>query len=69
MSQFLTLDDIDDVTGRRILVRVDLNVPMTADGDVSDATRLEATRATVCELADRGAKVLLLSHFGRPRER
>jgi phosphoglycerate kinase len=63
---FRTLDDIGDVHGRRILVREDLNVPM-AGGRVSDDTRLRATVATVAELADKGAIVLVLAHFGRPK--
>jgi phosphoglycerate kinase len=63
---FKTLDDIGDVTGKRVLVRVDLNVPMH-DGSVTDATRLSAMAPTVLELADKGAIVLLLSHFGRPK--
>ncbi|MGR6328107.1 phosphoglycerate kinase [Sphingomonas sp. XXL09] len=63
---FKTLDDIGDVTGKRVLVREDLNVPM-ADGQVTDDTRLRATLATVTELADRGAIVLVLAHFGRPK--
>ena len=63
---FKTLDDIGDVTGRRVLVREDLNVPM-ADGAVTDDTRLRATLPTVTELADRGAIVLVLAHFGRPK--
>jgi phosphoglycerate kinase len=63
---FKTLDDLGDVTGKRALVRVDLNVPM-ADGAVTDDTRLRATLPTVTELADRGAIVLLLAHFGRPK--
>ena len=63
---FKSLDDIGDVTGKRVLVREDLNVPM-ADGAVSDDTRLRAAVATVAELADRGAKVVILSHFGRPK--
>jgi phosphoglycerate kinase len=63
---FKTLDDLGDVQGRRVLVREDLNVPM-ADGQVTDDTRLRATLATVTELADRGAIVLVLAHFGRPR--
>jgi phosphoglycerate kinase len=63
---FKTLDDMGDVAGKRVLVREDLNVPM-ADGQVTDDTRLRATLATVTELADRGAKVLVLAHFGRPK--
>jgi phosphoglycerate kinase len=63
---FKTLDDMGDVAGKRVLVREDLNVPM-ADGAVTDDTRLRATLATVAELADRGAIVLLLAHFGRPK--
>ncbi|WP_184017321.1 phosphoglycerate kinase [Sphingobium boeckii] len=55
-----------DLTGKRVLVREDLNVPM-ADGKVTDDTRLRATLATVTELADRGAIVLILAHFGRPK--
>lgn len=63
---FRTLDDIGDVAGRRVLVREDLNVPM-ADGAVTDDTRLRAAVPTVAELADKGARVILLAHFGRPR--
>jgi len=63
---FKTLDDMGDITGKRVLVREDLNVPM-ADGKVSDDTRLRAAIQTVAELADRGAKVLILAHFGRPK--
>ncbi|WP_219895589.1 phosphoglycerate kinase [Aquisediminimonas profunda] len=63
---FRTLDDMGDISGKRVLVREDLNVPM-ADGVVSDDTRLRATIATLSELADRGAKVLVLAHFGRPK--
>ena len=63
---FKTLDDLGDVAGKRALVRVDLNVPM-ADGEVTDDTRLRATLPTVTELADKGAIVLLLAHFGRPK--
>ncbi len=66
MGRFRTLDDLGDVTGKRALVRVDLNVPM-ADGAVTDDTRLRATLPTVTELSDRGAIVLLLAHFGRPK--
>lgn len=63
---FRTLDDMGDITGKRVLVREDLNVPM-ADGRVTDDTRLRATVQTLSELADRGAKVLVLAHFGRPK--
>ncbi|HEY6917422.1 MAG TPA: phosphoglycerate kinase [Allosphingosinicella sp.] len=66
MSHFRTLDDLGEITGKRALVRVDLNVPM-ADGAVTDDTRIRATLPTVTELADRGAIVLLLAHFGRPK--
>lgn len=63
---FGTLDDIGDIAGKRVLVREDLNVPM-ADGAVTDDTRLRATLPTVTELADKGAIVLILAHFGRPK--
>jgi phosphoglycerate kinase len=66
MAGFKTLDDLGDVRGKRALVRVDLNVPMQ-DGAVSDDTRLRATLPTVTELSDKGAIVLLLAHFGRPK--
>lgn len=66
MSSFKTLDDIGDVSGKRILVREDLNVPM--DGArVTDDTRLRAAAPTIAELADKGAIVLVLAHFGRPK--
>ena len=63
---FKTLDDMGEIAGKRVLVREDLNVPM-ADGQVTDDTRLRATLPTVTELADRGAIVLILAHFGRPK--
>ena len=63
---FKTLDDMGEISGKRVLVREDLNVPM-ADGQVTDDTRLRATLPTVTELADRGAIVLILAHFGRPK--
>jgi len=66
MSKFKTLDDIGDVHGKVVLVRVDLNLPMQ-DGAVTDDTRVRAAAPTVLELADAGAKVLLLAHFGRPK--
>jgi len=67
LSRFKTLDDLpEELTGKCVLVRVDLNVPM--DGaSVTDDTRLRAMLPTVLELSDRGAIVLLLSHFGRPK--
>jgi len=67
VSAFKTLDDLpEDLTGQKVLVRVDLNVPM--DGaKVTDDTRLRALLPTALELSDRGAIVLLLSHFGRPK--
>jgi phosphoglycerate kinase len=66
MMVFRTLDDLGDIKGKRALVRVDLNVPM-ADGRVTDETRMRALLPTVLELADKGAKVILLAHFGRPK--
>jgi len=63
---FKTLDDMGGIAGKRVLVREDLNVPM-ADGQVTDDTRLRAAVPTVAELADKGAKVLILAHFGRPK--
>jgi phosphoglycerate kinase len=63
---FRTLDDIGEVRGKRVLVRADLNVPVQ-DGAVSDDTRLRAALPTIAELADKGAVVLVLSHFGRPK--
>ena len=66
MADFRTLDDIGAVKGKRVLVRVDLNVPVQ-DGAVSDATRIERVAPTILELCDKGAKVILLAHFGRPK--
>jgi phosphoglycerate kinase len=63
---FKTLDDIGDVKGKRVLVRVDLNVPM-AEARVADLTRIHALAPTVNELSAKGAKVLLMAHFGRPK--
>ncbi|PKP91994.1 MAG: phosphoglycerate kinase [Alphaproteobacteria bacterium HGW-Alphaproteobacteria-16] len=63
---FKTLDDMGDIAGKRVLVREDLNVPM-ADGAVTDDTRFRAAVQTVAELADKGAIVLILAHFGRPK--
>lgn len=65
MTAFRTLDDAD-VKGKRVLVRVDLNVPME-DGKVTDLTRLERIVPTLADIADRGGKVIILAHFGRPK--
>lgn len=65
MSAFQTLDDFDPA-GKRVLIRSDLNVPMS-EGKVMDRTRLERLAPTIAELSDRGARVLVTSHFGRPK--
>ncbi len=65
MAAFKTLDDVM-VAGKRVLVRVDLNVPMDG-GRVTDDTRLRAVAPTIQELAQKGAKTILLAHFGRPK--
>ncbi len=67
MNAFRTLDDAR-LAGQRVLVRVDLNVPME-NGAVSDATRLTRIVPTIRDLARMGARVILLAHFGRPRGR
>jgi phosphoglycerate kinase len=66
MAAFRTLDDAGDLTGKRVLLRVDLNVPVE-NGAVTDATRIERVAPTIRELSDRGAKVALLAHFERPK--
>jgi phosphoglycerate kinase len=65
--RFRTLDDAD-IKGKRVLVRVDFNVPMQ-DGEVADVSRIERNGPTITEIADRGGKVILLSHYGRPKGR
>src|SRR5580693_2881616 len=67
MKSFRSLDDAD-VKGRRVLVRVDFNVPMQ-DGAVADVSRIERNTPTITEIADKGGKVVLLSHYGRPKGR
>ncbi|MGA8615405.1 MAG: phosphoglycerate kinase [Xanthobacteraceae bacterium] len=62
---FRSLDDAD-VKGKRVLLRVDLNVPMQ-DGEVADVSRIERNTPTITEIADRGGRVILLSHYGRPK--
>ena len=66
MPKFKTIDDLD-VKGKRVLVRLDLNVPVR-DGKVTDATRIERSAGTIKDLAARGGKVILTSHFGRPKD-
>jgi phosphoglycerate kinase len=65
--RFRTLDDAD-LKGRRVLLRVDFNVPMH-NGEVADVSRIERNSPTITEIADRGGKVILLSHYGRPKGR
>jgi phosphoglycerate kinase len=65
MSAFATLDDLNPA-GKRVLLRADLNVPMS-EGKVTDRTRLERLVPTIRDLADKGARVLVTSHFGRPK--
>jgi len=67
LQSFPTLDDAD-VKGKRVLLRVDLNVPM-ADGKVADVSRIERNAPTIAEIADKGGKVVLVSHYGRPKGR
>src|SRR5437773_2145715 len=66
-STFRTLNSVDPA-GKRVLVRVDLNVPME-NGKVTDATRIERAAPTITEIAGKGGKVILLAHFGRPKGR
>src|SRR5260370_11142856 len=65
MAKFRTLDDVDP-KGKRVLLRADLNVPVK-DGTVGDATRIERVAPTIREVAERGARVVVMSHFGRPK--
>jgi phosphoglycerate kinase len=66
MITFKTLDDLAELSGKRVLLRVDLNVPVK-DGKVTDTTRIERVAPTIMELSRKGARVILLAHFGRPK--
>ncbi len=65
MASFRTIDQLD-VSGKRVLMRVDFNVPMK-DGKVTDTTRIDRTVPSLRELSGKGAKVIILAHFGRPK--
>jgi len=65
MASFHTLDDLSP-EGKRVLLRADLNVPVR-DGAITDTTRIDRVIPTICELADKGARVIILSHFDRPK--
>ncbi len=66
MTQFKTIEDLGALDGKRVLIRADLNVPMQ-DGEVSDDTRIRSVAPTILYLMDRGAQVIVMSHFGRPK--
>src|SRR5271163_4642206 len=65
MPRFRTIDDLD-VAGKRVLLRADLNVPVK-DGKVTDATRIERLAPTIEALIEKGARIVVMSHFGRPK--
>lgn len=62
-----TLNDLTDVNGQLVLLRLDLNVPVDDDGHVTDTTRIDRVKDTVLALKDKGARIAILSHFGRPK--
>jgi phosphoglycerate kinase len=68
MTQFKTLDDLGDLTGKRVLLRTDLNVPRH-NGVISDKTRIDATLPTIMELLAKNATVMILAHYDRPKGR
>ncbi|HEY6680883.1 MAG TPA: phosphoglycerate kinase, partial [Actinomycetota bacterium] len=61
-----TLEELGDVAGTRLFLRVDLNVPLADDGSVADDSRIAASIPTIDELRERGAALVLASHLGRP---
>src|SRR5271154_2230908 len=65
MPRFRTIDDLD-VSGKRVLLRADLNVPVK-DGKVTDRTRIERLAPTIEALIQKGARIVVMSHFGRPK--
>lgn len=62
-----TLNDLNDINGKLVLLRLDLNVPVDDDGNVTDTTRIDRVKDTVLELKEKGARIAILSHFGRPK--
>ena len=62
-----SIKDLGDITGKRALIRVDINVPLDADKNVTDDTRIQAILPTVNYLKDKGAKIILMAHLGRPK--
>lgn len=62
-----TLSDLGDLSGRRVLVRCDLNVPLDGDGKITDDGRIRASLPTLQKLRDAGAKIIVLAHLGRPK--
>ena len=62
-----SIKDLGDIKGKRALVRVDINVPLDEDKNVTDDTRIQAILPTVNYLKDKGAKIILMAHLGRPK--